>query len=269
MSVWLDPRNGPEFDCPVERGPSQRYVVASVPRSGSTLLCRLLWDIGCVGAPKEYLNPMQLRDWECRMGSPLSQRFHSQVKGQWVGALVGRGWSAARIRQHLQRVSARRTSGGWFGLKLHRHHFLRFCGPADAGGLLGQPVWIRIQRRDRLGQAISWARALQTDRWASWQTEVRAPRYQRALVASRLAAIADAEAGWDDYLRGRRCLSLAYEDLVTDPENTLRSVLRYLEVPDADDRSVPRPESQRQADGVNDEWRHRWMRDASSRRPVP
>ena len=42
----------PLRDCP----PDQVYVLASVPRSGSTYLSHLLWRTGCLGAPLEYLN---------------------------------------------------------------------------------------------------------------------------------------------------------------------------------------------------------------------
>src|SRR5215212_2723285 len=42
----------PLRDCP----PEQIYVLASVPRSGSTFVSHLLWRTGCLGAPLEYLN---------------------------------------------------------------------------------------------------------------------------------------------------------------------------------------------------------------------
>ena len=47
----------PEFDFPLrEAGPTQVYLFASVPRSGSTYVSHLLWATGCLGAPLEYLN---------------------------------------------------------------------------------------------------------------------------------------------------------------------------------------------------------------------
>ena len=122
--MWLDPRNGPEWDLPPPQGPQRSYVVASSPRTGSTLLCRALWDSGLAGAPKEYLNPMQLRDWELRFGA----RRYRWVRGPLLG-LVGRvRWPEPRLAGHLERVRQRRSSGGWFGLKLHGHHRRRFFG---------------------------------------------------------------------------------------------------------------------------------------------
>ena len=46
-----------EFDFPAYRGSARRpYMLASVPRSGSTFVSHLLWETGCLGAPLEYCN---------------------------------------------------------------------------------------------------------------------------------------------------------------------------------------------------------------------
>ena len=45
------------YDFPERDGPPDRvYVLASLPRSGSTYLSHVLWESGCLGAPLEYLN---------------------------------------------------------------------------------------------------------------------------------------------------------------------------------------------------------------------
>ena len=80
-SDLLDPRNGPAFDTGREGG--RLFVIASTPRSGSTWLARTLWDAG-LGAPKEYFNPTQLRDWEVRCGTPLSRLAHGCLRGRAV-----------------------------------------------------------------------------------------------------------------------------------------------------------------------------------------
>src|SRR6186713_2298385 len=47
----------PEFDFPARNGPPELpWMLASVPRSGSTYVSHLLWATGCLGAPLEYLN---------------------------------------------------------------------------------------------------------------------------------------------------------------------------------------------------------------------
>ena len=112
-TMLLDPRNGPDHDlCGV---PSKTLLIASAPRTGSTLLCRLLWSTGEVGRPKEYLNPMQVRDWSVRLGGPAVRARHLPLRGPLLG-LVGWGpWSPERRRAHLTSVMRRRTAvSGWF-----------------------------------------------------------------------------------------------------------------------------------------------------------
>ncbi len=257
----LDPRNGAAFDLPAPETPPRTYVIASVPRSGSTLLCRLLWDTGRVGAPKEYLNPMQLRDWEVRLGARRRDRAAAAaLRGPLVGALAGRvGWDEARLRAHLTRVRDRRSSGGWFGLKLHHHHLLRWFPDGDVTRVLGPVRWIRIRRGDRLGQAVSWARALQTGQWAHWQRPLLPPVYSRWAIERRRAAIDAGEAGWDRILDREDVLEVTFEELTDAPEATLRRVLAALAVADAATMRLPPPPTRRQADGINATWvaRHR------------
>jgi len=45
------------FDFPARhQGPGRTYLLASVPRAGSTFFSHLLWRTGYLGAPLEYLN---------------------------------------------------------------------------------------------------------------------------------------------------------------------------------------------------------------------
>jgi hypothetical protein len=48
------------FDCqhyPIDNN-RRTYMVATIPRTGSTYLCHRLWRTGCMGVPLEYLNPV-------------------------------------------------------------------------------------------------------------------------------------------------------------------------------------------------------------------
>lgn len=260
----LDPRNGPAFDLPPWDGPPRTWVVASLPRTGSTLLCNALWDTGRVGAPKEYLNPMQVRDWEARLAPDRWTRGrHRALVGPAV-ALAGRGrWSDARLRAYLDRVRAHRTGPtGWFGLKIHWHHFEAWflARGRSPEAFLGPARWLRVVRRDRLRQAVSWARALQTGRWASWQRGYSPPRFSARAIEARLAAIDAGESAWDAWFAGQglRPRVVVYEDLIADWEGTLRAVLADLDVPPEAQGALPAPSLRRQADDTTDRWIERW-----------
>lgn len=49
--------------------PKTRYMVASIPRSGSTYFCLQMWRQGVFGAPMEYINFPRLRRLIDRLGS--------------------------------------------------------------------------------------------------------------------------------------------------------------------------------------------------------
>lgn len=263
----LDPRNGAEHDLPPPSAPPRAYVVASTPRSGSTLLCRLLWATRRVGAPKEYLNPMQLRDWEVRLGARRRDRLWARAqRGPLVGLGIGQaGWGQPRVAAHIDRVRQRRSSGGWFGLKLHHHHRARWFPDGLLSPLLGPIRWVRIERQDRRRQAVSWARAQQTGQWASWQRPLFPPLYSRRRIDARWADLDAAEAAWDALLGDQPVLRIRYEALCADPEAVVRRVLRWLDVPDTDRVRVPPPDVARQADTTTESWVQRHARAAAPR----
>lgn len=259
-AMLLDPRNGQAYDLPPTARPRRMYVVASTPRTGSTLLCRSLWDTGLAGAPKEYLNPMQLRDWEVRLGSWTSVVRHRMLSGAGL-ALIGRlGWDEERLDEHLARVMDRRTGAdGWFGMKLHAHHHRQWFAAHGLEERHGPVRWIRIHREDRLAQAISWERALQTGRWASHQDATRvAPRYSRAAINRRLVAIDRDERWWDDHLDGREVLAFSYERLVRNRAVCVREALRWLGIEGASGVGLREAALERQADAVSVEWARRY-----------
>lgn len=249
---WLDPMNGPEGDCPPFEGDRRVWAVASTPRTGSTLLCQALGETGRIGRPVEYLNPMQLRDWEVRFGTWGSRWRHAALSGPLLGP-VGWTWGARRLDAHLARVMALRTgSSGWFGLKLHAHHRRRWFADRAIEDVLGPITWVRVVRGDRVAQAVSWVRALQTHQWATTQAPWRAARYDRAAIALRLAAIEGDEADWDRWLAGRRVCVLRYEAIVGDLHAAVKQVFRHLG--EADDVPSPTPRIGRQAGDESAAW---------------
>lgn len=123
----------------------------------------------------------------------------------------------------------------------------------------GVPVtWVRIQRDDRLGQAISYARASQTEQWTAEERAVGVATYDTAMITRSLATLADSEAGWDTYFAslGVDPYRLTYEQLDDDYEGTMRALLDHLGHLDT---PVPERQLQRQATAESDEWRTRYV----------
>ena len=62
-----------DFASRLER-PELTYLLATVPRAGSTHFSHLLWRIGCLGAPLEYLNFEPAGPYGFAANSPELQR---------------------------------------------------------------------------------------------------------------------------------------------------------------------------------------------------
>jgi len=260
-----DPANGADHDLPAPTGPVRTYVLASSPRTGSTLLARWIAATGRAGDPKEYLNPMQIRDWEARLAPTFLGRWaHRALVGPLVN-LAGHGrWTDARLRQHLDRVRARRSCAGWFGLKLHAHHRERWFDEAgrDAVAWLDAARWILVERDDELAQAVSWARARRSGRWVAHQPSHLPDVYDRAAIHGRLTAVRAARESWARFFDAHAVepLRIGYEALVADPAATVGAALRFLDV--SDSVALGPPPLARQADATSAAWIARYRAEA-------
>lgn len=208
---------------------------------------------------------MQMRDWEVRMGDSAAWRFFCAcLRGPAVGLLGQREWRPEEFQRYIERIRQRRTStGGFFGIKIHRHHFEKFfvAGKISLEETLAPRQWIFLRRVDRVAQAVSWSRALQSGRWAAHQKFAFPVVYRRRQIGKLIDQIDAQEAAWESYFQTREIepLRLRYEDLVEDRAKVLRSVLEYLGVANAAGITVPVPDLKRQSDDLNRLWIERYQ----------
>ncbi|HZM40855.1 MAG TPA: Stf0 family sulfotransferase, partial [Acidimicrobiales bacterium] len=136
---------------------------------------------------------------------------------------------------------------------------------------------IRLTRRDRVAQAVSWARAAQDGVWVVSDTEPAAPAtepvYSYELIAALEGLLIEGEHGWPELCAdlGTVPLDVVYEDLV-DPAtypDTIRSALDHLGV-DHTGLAIAPPRTRRQADEINQDWVERYRADrARAMQPPP
>jgi LPS sulfotransferase NodH len=122
---------------------------------------------------------------------------------------------------------------------------------------------VYIIREDRLRQAISWARALQTHKWAS-DHEVHEPRaevFRRNQIDRLMAGVVEREHRWERFFAesGIEPLRLTYEELLVAPEKTVAAVLGHIGVAGADRHPAAPPTLRRQADALTEEWVRRYL----------
>jgi len=144
-------------------------AIASVERTGSTLLCSILRGTHLAGTPIEYLN-IQTKNFErirSECGQPKIKLTHRPIAR--VRKLTGRyPWrdisyfSSTSWRRYLSAIAQQHTTlNGVFGVKMHWNQYKRHM--LDMGvdaSFWNVPVkWVRITREDELRQAISFVRA--------------------------------------------------------------------------------------------------------------
>jgi trehalose 2-sulfotransferase len=146
--------------------PRLSYLVAATQRSGSTLLCRALTDTDVAGRPEEYFlcGPPD--------AFPPGWTF-------WEDGLFAQGHDNLDREGYLELVfELGTTTNGVFGAKLMWNNvpcvldklweLPRFRGldrAATFHALLPNLRVIHLVRRDRVRQAVSWARAAQEGVW--------------------------------------------------------------------------------------------------------
>ena len=225
-----------------------RYAVCAMPRSGSSLLCELLFSTGQAGAPAEYFDHALMKQFRLR-------------------------WNAGSFDEYLRALLARKTGpNGVFGFKAHFFQLDQaFPGTTLQAAFPGLR-YVYITRADRLRQAISWARALQTDKWA-FDHEVRVPRsevFRRNEIDRLIAGIAERERRWEKLFAesGIELLRLTYERLVAAPEETVAAALGHVGIADAGSYPAGAPTLRRQADELTEHWVRRY-RDGTAQAVAP
>jgi LPS sulfotransferase NodH len=130
-------------------------------------------------------------------------------------------------------------------------------------------TYITVSRRDKVRQAVSLWRALQTWSWSSDQNADRAAgdrlTYSHAAIAHLIRDIEDHEFGWRAFFRecGVEPFDVVYEDFAGRYEDTIRDILRHLGLPEADEIAIEQPTRRKQADDLSRRWAERYKAESS------
>lgn len=221
------------------------YIIAATPRTGSNLLCGLLIRTQVAGNPQEVFDPGTEAKWRAETGVSMDEGYGRFVEG------------AKRYG----------TRGDVYGMKIHWMHVAAL---AHNVGFRGRPedvlehlfpgaLFVNIVRRDRLGQALSWFRASETNEWWRWEgaPHVEPPRLDSDRVRALMVEIDRQQSEWLRYFheRGITALTVEYEELVSDRSGQLGRVLAFLGKDPAAAAEIPDPRRIRQADDVTERWR--------------
>ncbi len=247
--------------------PDLAYLVCATPRSGSTLLCETLRATGRAGVPLEHFEALRAT------GLPRQPReYFAGLQDASVLDRLAPLRPGARDREDAgawwERVLAEgTTANGVWGGKLMWGHVddllararrLDGLGDADLAGvlraLLGEVRLIFVTREDKVAQAVSLWRAVQTQSWRAEEPSAdQEPAYSFAAIDHLVGLLEADDAAWRAWF-GAEALDpvvVPYDDLEADPAGTVGSVLAGLGL---DPRDVRVPGLRRQADARSAQW---------------
>lgn len=235
--------------------PKLSYTIWFTQRTGSTLLCKALEATGIAGNPREWFN--------CK--PDLLETFHQT--------------NHAYLQEYLWKLGT--TPNGIFAINhsFYEPHFgqlietLRKFPACPPTVTKRTAVWecvfpnhrhIFMTRRNKVRLAVSWWKAIQSGEWHLSPNEQRKPvdlsnAYSYNAIQHLYDECSMREAGIQEFLTedGIVPLTIVYEDFVQQYEQTVRTVLNYLELDTQSVLIVP-PALSRTADDISEEWVQRF-----------
>jgi len=231
-----------QFDFPQRDGePAVSYLIAAVPRSGSTFLSLKLWQTGCLGAPLEYANAKILAT-------------------TGIGERLGSG----DFPSFWRAVKRYRTSpNGVFGYKLFKPHFVEIGQrhPSVLDDIAPTHV-IYLTRSDRLAHAVSYSRAIRSNVWFAGGRPDDAG-YDREHIADCAKSISRQMDFWEKVFEttGADVQRVVYEDFCADPQAGVRAIAQRMGV-QLEGAGLAIPLTERQRDARSASWERAYRDDA-------
>lgn len=242
--------------------PTSCYAICSVARSGAHLLTGGLRATKMAGRPLQYFNHQLAPRYAARYGLDAARHFSQYVRGIVPAAATANSVFGFRIESwDLDQFIARLRHSEEFGPQnTNEVDLLKAAFP--------RLRYIQLTREDKLRQAISKARAMQTEVWVSdgQKSPLREPEFDPALIAHCLLSIQRSEETWAEFFDRNALdpLAITYEELCRDYASTVRRVLDHLRIRPRRDFALGAPRTIRQADAMTEEWVSRYLEHESS-----
>jgi LPS sulfotransferase NodH len=262
--------------------PSLSYLVCATPRSGSTLLCHLLDQTGVAGRPEEYFEALRHSGLPRRPHEYFDPDRHANIIERLAFREMPDGvarppsplWQPETYDRYLAwALDQGTTPNGVFGAKLmwgYLGDFAQLLRGID--GMAGLPVpallgrafpglcYVQITRGDKVRQAASLWKAVQTQAWQREGDQAGGaavePVFSFRAINYLVRLLTAHDASWDAYFLGLgdSPLKVTYEELAEAPEPVVRRVLAHLGIDAPADLRLEAPRLSVQADEVSEAW---------------
>lgn len=259
------------------RPPDSAYLVCATPRSGSTLLCEMLRATGVAGSPREHFEvlrhsgrPRQPREYFADVADPRVLELLAPLEPDRPSGELPSAWRERIVR-------GGQTPNGVWGGKLMWGHVADLLARAraldDLRGadlltvlrvLLGDVRFVFITRADKVSQAVSLWRAVQTRRWRAEASAPRRPHdavYHFGAIDHLVRRLEADEAAWRAWFETMptgpgRPLELAYEAIADEPRAAVEQVLGFCGFTGV---AIGDPPLRHQRDALSQEWVVRYL----------
>lgn len=218
--------------------PAKIVILASTERTGSTLFVNALKDAGIVPAAGEPFNDITFNRYIDQNG-------------------------AISRSDYLELLFSQRTNEkGIFCVKTHFQHYIKFAEFIP----LKNVTFIRIDRKNKVRQAISLLKAFVSGSWRS-TTQcaiiLREEDYSFESILYYYKQIIDADAQWANYFRDNQIepATFYYEDFSTGLKTNIAKAVLLITGETLDEDTIPDPTLKKQADDVSDYFYRRFMDD--------
>jgi trehalose 2-sulfotransferase len=272
--------------------PSCSYLICATPRSGSTLLCEALNNTGLAGRPEEYFESLK---GSGRPRRPLE--YFTGVENPELIALLGGSegpppayTTDTDYGEYLARtIEQATTPNGVFGAKVMWNYLNDFVSnlrtipqysnlpvPQLFATIFPNLYYITVIRRDKVRQAVSLWKAIQTQAWKIDEDEHPEKQSQHWPLTFNFAAIDHLklqlevnEAAWQQFFIQNNIapFTVIYEDFVSTYEETALQILRHLDIAIPDRPLFSARRMKQQADALSEQWIQRYYDEDAKKEP--
>lgn len=245
------------------------YLICCTPRVGSTLLARGLESTGVAGNPREYFGAGARGELENPFDWRTDDAHRIAIENQ----------DLASHHEFLNSIKIKGTTrNGVFGAKIHwfqienlSSRLAAVFGEKPLHNLVQQwipgcrLIWLR--RKDKIAQAVSWYRAIETRQFAReagapmGANSAEIPEFDYERIKMYLSVIKSGENGWGNFFSagGYEPLVLEYEKFTGSYHETIVTMLKYLRIQETP-ASLGAPALEKMSDAISKEWVTRFLR---------
>ncbi|MFL5660490.1 MAG: Stf0 family sulfotransferase [Ktedonobacteraceae bacterium] len=264
--------------------PHTSYLICATPRCGSTLLCEALINTGLAGHPREYFEHLKQTGQPRRpqeyfpAGSAIASQLgdYSRLDDE---AMLAECYQGSTYTIYLAQVIEKGTTpNGIFGAKVmwgylddfisHLREipgYQELAAPDLLSTIFPNLCYIWATRRDKVRQAVSLWKAIQTWTWKQEETDgshlvAQELRFNFAAIDHLVRQIEVHEAEWQKYFATQdiQPFTVVYEELTETYEQTALDILHYLHIPLPEQLTFNERRLKQQSDALSEEWVQRY-----------